>query len=96
MGFKGSEPTELDGVAYILVRLYGNGAMSISGNIGDKPLALQMLDHARDTVNNRQSPACDALLLPNRDVQVVPHEHFPLQQYADVTPELRPIGPVAL
>jgi hypothetical protein len=96
MGFAASEPTDLDGVAYILIRLYGNGAMSISGNIGDKPLALQMLDHARDTVNNRHSPACDALLVPNRDVQVVPHEHFPLQQYADVPPELRPIGPVSL
>lgn len=96
MGFIRSEPTDMDGVAYILVRLYGNGAMSISGNIGDKPLALQMLNHARDTVNNRQSPSSDALLIPNRDVQVVPHEHFPLQQYADVAPELRPIGPVAL
>jgi len=96
MGFTKSEPTELDGVAYLLIRLYGTGAMSISGNIGDKPLALQMLDHARDTINNRQSPTSDALLIPNCDVQVVPHTNFPLQQYADVEPALRPVGPVRL
>lgn len=96
MGFKGNEPTDLDGVAYILIRLYGSGAMSISGNIGDKPLALKMIDHARDTVKNRQSPASDALLIPNSDVQVVPHANFPLQQYADVNPELRPVGPVGM
>lgn len=94
MGSKASVPTDLDGIAYILVRLYGNGAMSVSGNIGDKPLALQMLDHARDTVQNRVSASSDILLTPNCDVEVIPHQAFPLQQYADVVPGLRPIGPV--
>ena len=39
-----------DTVATISIRLHANGAMSISGNIGDKSLALKMLDHARDAV----------------------------------------------
>lgn len=84
-------PTPLDAVANISVTLYGNGEMSISGNIGDVKLALQMLDHARDAVNNQwRQRAPDGLLLPPRDVEVSPHPGFPLTQYADVPPELRP------
>lgn len=85
------EPTEGDRIAYIAISLYGNGAMSISGNIGDVKLALQMLDHARDAVKNQlnlRTP--EGLMLPNRDVQITPHPAFPLVPHGDVPPELHP------
>jgi hypothetical protein len=86
-----STPTPLDAIANISITLYGTGEMSVSGNIGDVRLALQMLDHARDAVTNQlRQRTPDGLLLPPRDVDVSPHPGFPLTQYADVAPELRP------
>ena len=84
-------PGQLDAIASISVTLYGGGEMSISGNIGDVRLALQMLDHAREAVNNQwKQRTVDGLLIPPRDVDVTPHPAFPLTQYADVPPDLRP------
>ena len=91
-------PTGMDAVANISVTLYGGGEMSISGNIGDVKLALMMLDHARDAVNNQWARRDkDGLLLPPRDVAVPVHPGFPLTQNADVAPELRmrdTLGPI--
>jgi hypothetical protein len=84
-------PTPLDAIANISITLYGTGEMSVAGNIGDVKLALQMLDHARDAVRNQlKQRTPDGLLLPPRNVDVSPHPGFPLTQYADVAPELRP------
>lgn len=83
-------PTGMDAIANISVTLYGGGEMSISGNIGDVKLALMMLDHARDAVNNQwQRRDRDGLLLPPSNVDVPVHPGFPLTQNADVAPELR-------
>jgi hypothetical protein len=85
------EPTPLDRIAYIAISLYGAGAMSISGNIGDKRLALQMLDHARDTIRGQleQHPH-SGLLVPPRDVEVTPSPIYPaLVEAGDVPPDLR-------
>lgn len=83
-------PTGMDAIANISVTLYGGGEMSISGNIGDVKLALTMLDHARDAVNNQwQRRDRDGLLLPPSNVDVPVHPGFPLTQNADVAPELR-------
>lgn len=85
------DPTPLDRIAYIAISLYGGGAMSISGNIGDKRLALQMLDHARDTIKAQlERHPHSGLLVPPRDVTVAPDPVYPaLVQSADVAPELR-------
>jgi hypothetical protein len=85
------DPTPLDRIAYLAISLYGGGAMSISGNIGDKRLALQMLDHARDTIAAQLVAAPDSgLLIPPRDVTVAPDSRYPaLVQAADVAPDLR-------
>ena len=92
-----AEPGPLDGIAYLTIRLYGGGEMSISGNIHDKQLALGMLDHARDTIKNRQLTRTETeLLTPSRDIVITPQAAFPLTQYADVAPNLRPIGPIVL
>jgi hypothetical protein len=84
-------PTISDRIAYIALSLYGDGAMSISGNIGDKKLALQMLDHARDTIANQlKVNPYSGLLVPPQDVQVVPNPAYPpLVAAGDVPPELR-------
>ena len=82
------DPSPLDRIAYIAISLYGDGAMSISGNIGDKKLALQMLDHARDTVARQLRPTAE-LLVPSADVEVRPDPRYPLVQASDVAPELR-------
>ena len=86
-----ADPTPLDRIAYIAVSLYGGGAMSISGNIGDKQLALQMLDHARDTIRGQmERHPYSGLLVPPRDVTVTPDPHYPaLVEAGDVAPELR-------
>lgn len=89
-GFKGSIPTGMDAIAHIAITLYGNGEMAISGNIGDVKLALTMIDHARDAVNNQwQRRDSSGLMLPPSDVDVPVHPAFPLTQNADVAPELR-------
>jgi len=86
-----ADPTPLDRIAYIALSLYGGGAMSISGNIGDKRLALQMLDHARDTIAGQLARTPDSgLLLPARDVEVAPDPRYPaLVESGDVDPSLR-------
>lgn len=86
-----ADPTPLDRIAYIAISLYGGGAMSISGNIGDKQLALQMLDHARDTIKAQlERHPHSGLLVPPSDVEVTPDPTYPaLVQAADVPPDLR-------
>lgn len=84
-----ADPTEGDRIAYIALSLYGNGAMSISGNIGDLKLALQMLDNARAALNSqwaaKRSPS---ILIPGRDVDVTPS--LPLIPHGDLPDELQP------
>jgi hypothetical protein len=84
-----AEPTDGDRIAYIAISLYGNGALSISGNIGDLKLAIQMLDNARAALNSQwASKRTPSILVPGRDVDVSPM--LPLIPHGDVAPELRP------
>lgn len=88
----GRTPSPLDAVAYLHINLFGGGEMSVSGNIGDVGLALQMLDHARDAVlNQRKNRTAEGLLLPSSHVDVAPHPGFPLVAHGDVSPDLRPV-----
>jgi hypothetical protein len=83
------EPTEGDRIAYIALSLYGNGAMSISGNIGDLKLAIQMLDNARAALNSQWAhKRTPGIIVPGCDVEVSPT--FPLVAHGDVPLELRP------
>lgn len=73
-----AEPTVDDRIAYIALSLYGDGAMSISGNIGDQKLALQMLDHAAQTIRERLRVNPHAgLILPPSEVNVTPSPEYP-------------------
>ena len=86
-------PTELDRIAYIALSLFGNGALQISGNIGDKKMALKMLDAAREAIASQLDRELVRILVPGRDVEVVPSPGYPLIPHGDVLPELRPYIP---
>jgi hypothetical protein len=79
---------DLDCVAFVSIRLHSNGAISVSGNIGDTKLAVQMLDAARDAVNN-QAKRRDEIVIPNRDVDVKQNNAFPTLPRGDMPQEDR-------
>ena len=86
----GKTPGPLDAVAYVHVNLFGDGSMSISGNIGDKKLSLDMLRHALDTLKtSRQYAEKGGVMVPYQDVEVEPV--IRLTSYGDVMPDLRPV-----
>jgi hypothetical protein len=71
-------PTVDDRIAYIALSLYGDGAMSISGNIADQKLALQMLDHAAYTIRERLKVNPYAgLILPPTETAITPSPQYP-------------------
>lgn len=64
-------------VARIVLDLYDDGALSVSGNVGDKHLAVGMLDAARAALDGPRHTS--RLLVPSADVAVTPNERvFPL------------------
>jgi hypothetical protein len=77
------KPNPGDLIAYIQISYYASGEMSVSGNIGDKRLALQLLDHAKDAVNNQLRPE-DQLVIPNKDVVIAQHENYPTLPAGDL------------
>lgn len=76
-------PNPGDLIACIQISYYATGEMSVSGNIGDKRLALQLLDHAKDAINNQIRPE-DQLYIPNKDVEVVQHANYPTLPAGDL------------
>lgn len=64
-------PQPQDVIMYVTVRLHQDGAVSTLGHIADKRMALHLLDQARDTIK-RQVPDDNAIMIPNRDVGVMP------------------------
>lgn len=55
-----------DAIAWITIRMHAPGTISIAGHVADKRFALQLLDHARDTIRRRLSES--PIVVPNRDV----------------------------
>ena len=60
-----------DTIAWVTVRLHSHGAVSVSGTIGERDLAVSLLDHAKDAVR-RQVPRAGELYVPNCDVDASP------------------------
>lgn len=77
-------PNPNDVVAQITIKLYANGSMSTEGNIGDKTLALGMLDHARASVADRLDRQRGPLILPNHEVHVAQDPRFPTLPVGDM------------
>lgn len=82
-------PQPLDTVQFVTVRLHANGAISTSGTIQDKAMALHLLDQARDAIR-RQVPDPGAIIIPSRDVDVMPS--LPTRDWGDMAAHERGDG----
>lgn len=81
-------PQPLDVVAWVTVRLHQNGTISTSGTIGDKKMAVHLLDQARDAVKRQvPEPTPGGLIVPSRDVAVMPS--VPTKDMAHIAPHER-------
>lgn len=72
-----------DTIAWVTVRLHAHGAVSVGGTLGDRNMAITLLEHAKDAIR-RQVPEAGELVVPNRDVCVQP------------SPTLRELGDLSL
>lgn len=76
-------------VAFLHLSLHDNGAMSISGNLGDFHLAIGMLDSAKEAVSKRLGkpstlePHGVGLLIPHIDVVAPSNPIYPLVAVGD-------------
>jgi len=75
----------LDVVAWVTVRLHTNGMLSTQGTIGDKAMAMHLLDQAKDAL--RGQPDARRVIVPNRDVGVMPS--LPTRDLGDMEPDER-------
>lgn len=73
-----------DTIAAISVRLFANGALQVSGNVGDKKQALAMLAAATDSIRN-QPDLGSSIIVPARDTGVpAPDPRFPVVPRGDM------------
>ena len=79
-------PQPLDVVAWVTVRLHSDGTLSTQGTIGDKRLALHLLDQAKDAIK-ANVPDPGKLIIPNRDVDVSPA--LPVRELGMMAPHER-------
>lgn len=79
-------PQPEDVVQWITIRLHANGALSTSGTIADKRMALHLLDHARDAVK-RQVPDYQAIIVPGSEVEIAPA--LPVREMGTIPPNQR-------
>jgi hypothetical protein len=80
----------LDVTAFVTVKLHANGALSVSGNIGDAPFALSLLDHAKDAVRGQaEKRKRPEIIVPNRDVAARSSDAYPLRERAEMAPHER-------
>lgn len=71
MQTKGMPEKPDDTIAWITIRMHATGTISIAGTIGNRKMALDLLDHARDAIKS-QIPDVQGVVIPNRDVAVKP------------------------
>jgi hypothetical protein len=64
-------PQPDDVVQWVTIRLHADGAVSTSGTIADKKMALRLLDIARDAVKT-QVQEYKSIVVPNREVDIAP------------------------
>jgi hypothetical protein len=80
-------PKPDDCIAAISVRFFANGALQVSGNVGDKKQALAMLAAAADSVRSQPDGMGrpHGIITPSRDVVVPsPDPDFPIVPRGDM------------
>lgn len=75
----------LDVVAFVTVRLHQTGAVSTQGTIGDKAMALRLIDVARDAIVGRVSDS--PIVVPGRDIGAMPS--LPTRDIGEMAPHER-------
>lgn len=78
-------PQPLDTIAWVTVRLHSNGMVSTQGTIGDKAMALHLLDQAKDAIRGHVKD--ELIVVPNRDVPQAPR--VPTRDLGDMSPSDR-------
>lgn len=63
--------------------------ISTSGNVGDKVLALGMIDHAVDWIRNYNGPSAAMVVIPSRDVTLKQNAGLTTQAFGDMPSEDR-------
>ena len=63
-------PQPLDVLAWVTVRLHANGTLSTSGTVGDRKMALHLLDQAKDAIRRNVSER--AIVIPGSEVDEAP------------------------
>lgn len=71
----------LDVVQWVSVRLHADGSVSTTGTIGDKKMAMHLLDIARDAIK-KQVADNKAIVVPNFEVEVMPS--LPVKNLGDI------------
>jgi hypothetical protein len=82
-----SIPKPDDCIAAISVRFFANGALQVSGNVGDKKQALAMLAAAADSVRAQPDGMGrpSGIVTPSRDVVIPsPDPDFPIIPRGDM------------
>ncbi len=80
-------PQPLDVCAWVTVRLHANGQLSTSGTIGDKRMAIHLLEQAIDAIRRQVPDPEKAIVIPGRDVDVMPS--IPTRDIGDMAPTER-------
>lgn len=75
----------LDTVAYVTVRLHQTGIVSTSGTIGDKKMAIRLLEVALDAIKNQISDS--PIVIPGRDIGQAPT--LPTRDLGEMAPHER-------
>lgn len=73
-----------DCVAYVLVQYMTDGTMKTSGHIGDKRLAVALLQNAKEAIKGQPRPEESGLIIPARDLEAIQHPNYPTQPVGDM------------
>lgn len=65
-----SDPKPDDLVAFVSIKMYASGALSIDGHLGDAESALRMVEHAREQLRTAVDKSKRQIIVPARDVDV--------------------------
>lgn len=64
-------PQPLDVVQWVTVRLHADGAVSTTGTIADKPMALRLLDIAREAIKTKVRDY-SVIEIPGSEMDIAP------------------------
>jgi len=73
-----------DCVAYVMVQYLSDGSLRTSGHIGDKKLAMALLNNAKEAISRLSRPEESGLVVPAMDVEAMQHPSYPVKPVGDM------------